>query len=352
MPEANKGKLQKMTELKSREIRLKTYPDGLPTAETFEFCEVSVPDPSDGEFRVRNIYMSVDPYMRGRMRRGESYVAAFEVGKPLDGGSIGVVETSNNPDFPEGTLVQTGMGWREYFNSDGQGINKVRPIEGASLTSLMGAAGGTGLTAYVGLFRIAAMQDGETVFVSAAAGAVGQIACQIAKIKGCFVIGSAGSDEKCRWLEDECGVDATINYKTCGDITKALAAVAPKGIDVYFENVGGEHLEAAINCMNVKGRIAVCGMISQYNAREASAGPSNLISIIGKDITMRGYVLGNHFDMAGDFYKDISKWISEGKIKWSETVYDGIEKAPEAFIGLFEGKNSGKMLVRLSDEPK
>lgn len=339
-----------MTEIKSREIRLKAYPDGLPTAETFEFCEVIVPEPKAGEFRVRNIYMSVDPYMRGRMRQAKSYVAAFQVGKALDGGAIGIVETSSNADFPEGTLVQTGMGWREYFISNGEGVNKTRPIEGASLTSLMGAAGGTGLTAYVGLFRIAALKDGETVFVSAAAGAVGQIACQIAKIKGCRVIGSAGSDEKCKWLEDECGVDATINYKTCGNLTKALAAAAPGGIDVYFENVGGEHLEAAINCMNVKGRIAVCGMISQYNASTPSSGPSNLMSIIGKDITMRGYVLGNHYDMAGDFYKDISKWIADGKIKWSETIYEGIEQAPEAFIGLFEGKNNGKMLVKLSDE--
>lgn len=339
-----------MTDLKSREIRLKAYPDGLPTAETFEFCEVDVPEPKDGEFRVRNIYMSVDPYMRGRMRQGESYVAAFHVGKALDGGAIGVVETSNNADFPEGTVVQTGMGWREYFVSNGEGVNKTRPIEGASLTSLMGAAGGTGLTAYVGLYRIAALKDGETVFVSAAAGAVGQIACQIAKIRGCRVIGSAGSDEKCKWLEETCGVDATINYKTAGNLTKALAAAAPDGIDVYFENVGGEHLEAAINCMNVKGRIAVCGMISQYNASKPAAGPSNLISIIGKDITMRGYVLGNHYDMAGDFYKDISKWIADGKIKWSETIYEGIEQAPEAFIGLFSGKNSGKMLVKLSDE--
>lgn len=341
-----------MTELKSREIRLRAYPDGLPTAETFEFCEVDVPEPGDGEFRVRNIYMSVDPYMRGRMRQAKSYVAAFQVGKVLDGGAIGVVEASNNADFPDGTLVQSGMGWREYFVSNGEGVNKSRPIEGASLTSLMGAAGGTGLTAYVGLFRIAALQDGDTVFVSAAAGAVGQIACQIARIKGCFVIGSAGSDEKCKWLEDECGVDATINYKTCGNLTKALAEAAPKGIDVYFENVGGDHLQAAIDVMNVKGRIAVCGMISTYNASEPMPGPTNLSLIIGKDITMRGYVLGNHYDMAGEFYKNISKWIADGKIKWSETIYEGIEKAPEAFIGLFEGKNSGKMLVKLSDELK
>lgn len=341
-----------MTDLKSREIRLKAYPDGLPTAETFEFCEVDVPEPGAGEFRVRNIYMSVDPYMQGRMRQAESYVAAFQVGKVLDGGAIGVVEASNNPDFPENTIVQSGFGWREYFVSNGEGVNKTRPVEGASLTSLMGAAGGTGLTAYVGLMRIAALKDGENVFVSAAAGAVGQIACQIAKLKGCYVVGSAGSDEKCKWLEETCGVDATINYKTTKHLTKALAEKFPNGIDVYFENVGGEHLEAALNVMNVKGRIAVCGMISVYNASEPMPGPTNLIQIIGKDITMRGFVLGNHFDMAGEFYKEMSAWIKDGKIKWSETIYEGIDKAPEAFIGLFEGKNSGKMLVKLSDEPK
>lgn len=347
---ANKGKLQKMTEMKSREIRLKAYPDGLPTAETFEFCDVDVPEPKDGEFVVRNVYMSVDPYMRGRMRPAKSYVAAFQPGKTLDGGAIGVVEQSRNGDFPDGTLVQTGMGWREYFVSNGEGVGKIRPIERASLTAHMGAAGGTGLTAYVGLLRIAELKDGETVFVSAAAGAVGQIACQIAKLKGCFVVGTAGSDEKCKWLEEECGVDATINYKTCDHLTKALAEVCPKGIDVYFENVGGDHLEAALNVMNVKGRIAVCGMISQYNASEPMPGPTNLTQIIGKDITMRGFVLGNHYDMSGDFYRDIGPWIAEGKIKWSETIYEGIDKAPEAFIGLFEGKNSGKMLVKLSEE--
>lgn len=339
-----------MTNLKSREIRLKAYPDGLPTAENFDFCEVDVPEPKDGEFRVRNIYMSVDPYMRGRMRQAKSYVAAFQVGKTLDGGAIGVVEHSNNKDFPEGTLVQTGMGWREYFISNGEGVNKTRPIEGASLTSLMGAAGGTGLTAYVGLYRIAALQDGESVFVSAAAGAVGQIACQIAKLRGCYVVGSAGSDEKCKWLEEECGVDATINYKTTSNLRAELAEKFPKGIDVYFENVGGEHLQAVLDVMNVKGRIAVCGMISQYNASEPVPGPTNLTQIIGKDITMRGYVLGNHYDMAPEFYKAITKWIADGKIKWTETIYEGIEKAPEAFLGLFEGKNNGKMLVKLSDE--
>lgn len=341
-----------MTELKSREIRLAAYPKGLPTAETFEICEVDVPEPEGRAFRVRNIYMSVDPYMRGRMRQGESYVAAFEVGKALDGGAIGVVETSNNPDFPENTLVMSSYGWREYFVSDGEGLRKLAPIEDASLTAHMGAAGGTGLTAYVGLMRIAALKTGDKVFVSAAAGAVGQIACQIAKIKGCYVVGSAGSDEKCKWLEETCGVDATINYKTAGNLTQALREKFPEGIDVYFENVGGDHLQAALDVMNVKGRIAVCGMISVYNADEPVPGPTNLTQIIGKDITMRGFVLGNHFDMAGDFYRDIATWIREGKIKWSETIYDGIEKAPEAFMGLFEGKNSGKMLVRLSDEPK
>lgn len=340
-----------MTDLKSREIRLKSYPQGLPTAETFEFCEVDVPEPGAGAFRVRNIYMSVDPYMRGRMRQAESYVAAFQVGKALDGGAIGVVEASNNPDFPENTLVMSSMGWREYFVSDGEGIRKLAPIEGAPLTAHMGAAGGTGLTAYVGLLRIAALKTGDKVFVSAAAGAVGQMACQIAKLKGCYVVGSAGSDDKCKWLEETCGVDGTINYKTAGDLTKALREKFPEGIDVYFENVGGDHLEAALNVMNVKGRIAVCGMISVYNADTPVPGPTNLTQIIGKDITMRGFVLGNHFDMAGDFYRDIAEWIKGGKIKWSETIYDGIEKAPEAFMGLFEGKNSGKMLVKLSDEP-
>lgn len=342
-----------MTNLKNRAVALKAYPDGMPRPENFDVIESDVADPGEGEFVVRNQWMSVDPYMRGRMTIRESYISPFQIGQPLEGSAIGKVIISNNKDFPEGTLVNTMFGWRDYFVSDGAMVSKVDPVDGVPVQAFLGTLGMPGLTAYAGLLRVAEMKDGENVFISAASGAVGAVACQIAKARGCYVVGSAGSDEKCAWLKDDCGVDEVINYKNyknAGELTAALAALFPKGIDVYFENVGGDHLEAAINVMALKGRIALCGMISMYNATEPVPGPPNLAMAIGKDLTLRGFVVSNHFDMLGEFITEAGGLIASGKLKWKETVLDGVENAPQAFLNLFTGDNFGKMLVKLDPD--
>ena len=335
----------------NREIHLKSRPNGMPSAANFALVETPIPKPGAGQFLVRNVWMSVDPYMRGRMIDRESYVPPFQVGKVLDGGSVGQVVESQHPGFAASDYVcgfATG-GWREYWVSDGTMMQKVDPAV-APLGAFLGVLGMPGLTAYSGLLRIGQPKEGETVFVSAAAGAVGTVVCQIAKIKGCRVVGSVGSDEKAAWLRREAGVDAVVNYKTCGNLEAAVKAAAPQGIDVYFENVGGEHLEVAINLMNRRGRIVACGMISQYNATEPPPGPRNIIMVIGKSLTMQGFIVSNYIDMVPAFFSDMGQWIRAGKIKWEETVFEGIAKAPEAFLGLFTGANAGKMLVRLGPD--
>lgn len=330
----------------SREIRLKSRPEGLPTAANFELASVELPDPAEGQLLIKNIYMSVDPYMRGRMIDRKSYTPPFKLGEPLNGGAVGEVVASNHPDYAAGDFVVNGAGWQEYALSDGRGIMKVD--QSIPLSAYLGTAGMPGRTAYFGLLDIGQPQEGETVFVSAAAGAVGSVVCQIAKLKGCTVIGTAGSDEKVQWLTETLGVDVGINYKTAGNLTKALAAAAPQGIDIYFENVGGDHLEAALAVMNNNGRIPVCGMISGYNATEPEPAPRNLFNIIGKRLLLKGFIVSDYSGRNHEFFRDMSQWIQEGKIKWEETVYEGIENAPDAFMGLFTGDNLGKMVVKLA----
>jgi NADPH-dependent curcumin reductase CurA len=334
-----------------REIHLKRRPVGMPTADDFELVEVPMPKLDDGKFLVRNVFMSVDPYMRGRMMDRESYIPPFQVGKVMDGGSVGQVVESKHPGFVAGDYVCgfANGGWREYWVSDGTMMQKVDPSV-APLGAYLGVLGMPGLTAYSGFLRIGQPKEGETVFVSAAAGAVGSVVCQIAKAKGCYVVASAGSDEKLAWLKREAGVDAVVNYKTCGDLGAAVKKAAPKGIDIYFENVGGEHLEVALELMNGFGRIVACGMISQYNATEPPPGPRNIILVVGKSITFQGFIVSNYIDMVPQFFMEMGQWIREGKMKWEETVVEGIEKAPEAFLGLFTGANAGKMLVRLGPD--
>jgi NADPH-dependent curcumin reductase CurA len=338
-----------MSKRVSREFRFAAFPEGLPGESNFELAEVAVPSPADGEFVVQNLWMSVDPYMRGRMTQRDSYIAGFELGKPLDGGAIGRVIESRNDAFPEGTLVNSMLGWREYFVSDGGMLGALEPAEGVPLQAYLGVLGMPGLTAYAGLLTVAALKDGENVFVSAASGAVGASVCQIAKIKGCYVVGSAGSSEKCAWLEKECGVDSVINYRETSDLVAEVSKRFPNGIDVYFENVGGEHLVAALESMNFFGRVALCGMISQYNDTAQSSGPSNLINGVVKSLRIEGFVVSNYLSETPAFRRDTEVWIKQGRLKWKETVLEGIEKAPEAFLGLFSGANFGKMLVKLSD---
>lgn len=333
-----------------REVHLRRRPAGLPVADDFAIVERPIPEPGPGQFLVRNILMSVDPYMRGRMLDRESYVPPFQVGEVLDGGSVGRVVRSHHPEFSVGDYVCgfASGGWREFNVSDGTMMQKVDPGL-APLGAYLGVVGMPGLTAYTSLLRIGRPKAGETVFVSAAAGAVGSIVCQIAKLKGCRVVGSAGSPEKLAWLR-EIGVDAAIDYRTCGSLLDAVADACPQGIDIYYENVGGEHLEVALERMNKGGRLVMCGMISLYNATEPPPGPRNLIQIVGKSLTMQGFIVSDFLDMLPEFYRDVPAWIGAGKLRWRETVLDGIENAPAAFLGLFRGDNIGKMLVRLAPD--
>lgn len=335
---------------KSSEIRLKRRPAGMPQLEDFELAEITVPDPGPGQILVHNIFMSVDPYMRGRMVDRASYVPPFQVGEPLSGGAVGkVMAVNGHPQFREGDHVLNFSGWREWFITSGGELQKIDP-KLAPIQAWLGAFGMPGLTAYGGLLRAGQLREGERVFVSAASGAVGAVACQIAKNKGCFVVGSAGSDEKCAWLEREAGIDKAINYRSAGDLSAALKKTMPEGIDVYFENVGGEHLNAALANMRLNGRIAVCGMIAQYNDDAPPPGPANIIMVIPQRLSIKGFIVTDYIDLMPDFMRDMAMWTKAGKMKWRETIVDGIEKAPEAFIGLFKGENFGKMLVRLARE--
>ena len=327
----------------SKEIHLKSRPKGLPTADNFEFVDVDIPDPGENEVLVQNIYMSVDPYMRGRMRED------FSLGQVLAGGAVGKVVASNNPGFTVGDYVSNFSGWREYLTSAGSDLSKV-DISLAPLSSYLGFMGMPGLTAYGGLLVTGELKDGETVFVSAASGAVGSVVGQIAKVKGCTVIGSAGSNDKVEQLTGEFGFDHAFNYKTANPLAE-LRRAAPAGIDVYFENVGGIQLEAALTHMKINGRIPICGMISTYNDDGTpSPGPRNLTETIYKFITMKGFVVSAFAAQQPQFVQDMSGWIKSGKMKYHETIFEGIENAPAAFIGLFDGTNNGKMLVKLAQE--
>jgi NADPH-dependent curcumin reductase CurA len=329
--------------MRSKEVHLLERPQGLPTPAQFGIVETDVADPAAGELLVENIYMSVDPAMRPRL------AGQTPLNEAMGGGAIGRVLKSRHATFEEGDYVESTQGFRQYFISEGQGLSKLDP-GGMPLPAYMSVLGLTGMTAYGGLLVTAALKDGENVFVSAAAGAVGSVVAQIAKIKGCYVIGSAGSDDKCRWLREELGVDAAINYKTV-ELRTALKAAAPRGIDVYFDNVGGEHLNAALPRMNALGRIAVCGMISAYNNFGAISEPvTTLSNMIYNRLTMKGFVFYEFEPLRAQFLADMKRWLKEGRIRYRTTILQGIEQAPTALIGLFNGTNTGKMLVQLAKD--
>ncbi len=336
-----------MSTINSREIRLRSRPEKLPSAENFELVETMVPTPQPGEILVKNLYMSVDPYMRGRMRDAKSYADSFKIGEAMTGGAVGKVIASQSPDIAVGDYVNTHLGWRDHSVGPAAGVSKIDPSL-APLSAFLGTLGMPGMTAYVGLKKIAKLQSGETLFVSAASGAVGAVACQIGKNLGCRVVGSAGSHEKAAWLEKEAGVDVAINYKSVDDLESAIADACPDGIDVYFENVGGDHLVAALNLMNLFGRIALCGMIAMYN--EPIPGPPNLAVAIGRQLRIQGFIVSSYWDLYPQFLKEMGEWISKGKLKWKETVAQGLEQAPDAFLGLFKGENFGKMIVKLAED--
>jgi len=325
---------------KSREIHLVRRPDGAPKATDFALVEREVSDAADGEVLIQNLLMSVDPAMRPRLTAGQA------LDEPMMGGALGRVVQSKTDAFAVGDLVTHRNGFREYLISDGKGLTRLSPDPDLPLTVYMHALGGTGFTAYGGLLHIGQLKDGEQVFVSTAGGAVGSVAAQIAKIKGCYVVGSTGSDSKAAWLRDVVGLDAVINYKT-QPIRQALETATPKGIDVYFDNVGGDHLEAALRRMNTLGRIPVCGFISGYNSGHSSV--SNLSSIIYARVMLRGFVAPDFMHLYGDFQRDMAGWLKSGQVKYQETIRDGIAEAPAALIGLMAGENSGKMLVRLAE---
>jgi NADPH-dependent curcumin reductase CurA len=336
----------------SREICLTEYPTGMPSENNFKLVRVEIQEPTkEGDFLVRNIWMSVDPYMRGRMRKdGNSYIPSFKLGQPLEGACVGQVIASKNKQFAVGEFILGMNGWREYWLSNGLDVIKVNP-KLAPIQSFLGTFGMTGLTAYIGLLKIGEVKQNDTIFVSAASGAVGSIVCQIAKINGCHVIGSAGSEEKVKWLIDEGGIDYAFNYKQMNNISAELLKICPNGIDIYFDNVGGKHLEAALSNMKTFGKIVLCGMISQYNANSPIPGPSNLFLAITNRLKLQGFIVRDHYDSINEFHDAMTKWVGEGKIKWKETIIEGIENAPKAFLGLFKGENFGKMLVKIGLDP-
>ena len=330
------------------EIRLAARPQGWPTQEHFEIADGPVAAPGDGQIVVRNKVMSVDPAMRGRMNDVKSYIPPYQLGKPLDGGAVGEVVASNSPKVQVGQHVLHGLGWREYATLDADRATVVDP-EAAPLNAYLGVLGMPGMTAYVGLFEIARFKAGDTVFVSGAAGAVGSLAGQLAKLNGAAkVIGSAGTPEKIRHVTDELGFDTAFNYKDA-PVRDQLRTAAPDGVDVYFDNVGGDHLEAALDSLNDFGRVAACGAISQYNNAEPEPGPRNMFQIVKKRLSIRGFIVIDHPDVKDKFFADVAPLVQQGKIHYTETVVDGLRNAPEAFLGLMRGENTGKMLVKIAD---
>ncbi|WP_458719688.1 NADP-dependent oxidoreductase [Candidatus Nitrosocosmicus sp. R] len=353
------------------EVHLKKRPSGSVKVEDFELVTVEIPDlKEEGDFLVRNIWMSIDPFLRIYMVKGTRFAPPFELHKPLDGGCIGEIIESKSSNFKVGDYVKANFGWREYWIDKDTQIEKksISKVDStlAPLRSFLGLLGITGMTAYVGLFKICNLRERQdTVFVSSAAGGVGSVACQLAKIKGCHVVGSCGSDEKVKWLVNELGVDYAFNYRKIGldNMTEELKRACPNGIDIYFDNVGGKHLEAAINNMNTFGRIALCGTTSQYNynddassdnqdqnqrvTKSISEGPSNLSLAVSHRLKLQGFIWSDHYDILNEFNTNMSKWIREDKIKLKESIFEGLENAPQAFAGLFRGDTIGRTLVRL-----
>jgi NADPH-dependent curcumin reductase CurA len=331
-----------------RHIVLASRPSGRPTLENFTVSSVAPAPCADGEVRVRNQFMSVDPYMRGRMNDVKSYVPPFRVGEPLQGGAIGEVVESRCDDLAVGDLVLHQLGWRDEAVLPSRHALRVEALPGLSPSAYLGVLGMPALTAYVGILDIAAFRPGDVVFVSGAAGAVGSIAGQVARLKGASrVIGSAGSASKVAWLR-EIGFDAAFSYKD-GPVHESLKEAAPDGIDVYFDNVGGEHLEAALTALRTHGRVALCGAISQYNASPEAPppGPRNLVLAVSKRLTLRGFIITDHQDRLPAMLTDVTGWLRSGELRFTETVVDGLDQAPAAFLSLLSGGNTGKMIVRL-----
>ena len=327
----------------ARAWHLMSRPIGMPTPDNFALKEIALPALDDGMVRVKNHFLSVDPYMRGRMNDTKSYVPPFALDAPMEGGAVGEVVESRDPGFKPGDTVMHMLGWRDEAVAPASALNKL-PDLGVAPQAFLGILGLTGGTAYFGLLEAASAKEGDIVFVSAAAGAVGSAVVQIAKARGMTVIGSAGGAEKCDYVRS-LGADEVIDYKA-GPLVKSLGAAAPNGIDVYFDNVGGDHLDAALAHARKDARFAICGMIDNYNRGEPAMF-RYIMRVIGMRIRLQGFIWTDYLGHMGDFYRDMGGWIANGQVKSRETVVDGLEQTPEAFLGLFSGKNTGKMLVKL-----
>jgi len=332
----------------SRRVLLCRRPEGEPRPTDFEIVEAPVPGPGEGEVLTRTIYLSLDPYMRGRMNPGRSYAPSVELGQVMVGSTVGEVVESRNPAFTAGDVVVGYNGWQTHAVSAGAMLRRLDPKQ-APISTALGVLGMPGMTAYVGLLDIGRPKAGETMVVSAAAGAVGSAVGQIAKIKGCRVVGVAGPPEKCEHAVKDLGFDACVSHRS-PDLRAALREACPAGIDVYFDNVGGAVLAAVLGLVNRGARIPLCGLISQYNATALPPGP-NLGPVLWNRVLVQGFIVSDHLDRQGDFLRDCSAWVREGRLKYREDIVEGLDRAPEALIGLFRGRNLGKMLVRVSEDP-
>jgi NADPH-dependent curcumin reductase CurA len=342
-----------MTAARNRQILLASRPRGEPTPDNFRLVETDVPDPGPGQILLRAIYLSLDPYMRGRMDAGPSYAKPVEVGEVMEGSAVCEVVKSNLPQFRPGDIAVARTGWQEYILSDGKGVQKIDPAL-RPISYALGVLGMPGLTAYTGLLNIGKPQPGETLVVAAASGAVGSVVGQIAKIKGCRAVGIAGGERKCRYVTEELGFDACLDHHQ-PDLAERLKAACPSGIDIYFENVGGAVFDAVLPLLNNFARIPVCGIIAHYNATELPAGPNCVPELLRatlvKRLTFRGFIVWDFAAQYPDFLRDMSGCLREGRVKYSEDITDGLENAPRELIGLLKGENFGKKIIRVSADP-
>lgn len=342
-----------MSKLTYRRVVLASRPEGAPEPKNFELIEDDLPEPGEGELTARTIYLSLDPYMRGRMNDAKSYATPVGIGEVMTGGAVSQVLASNNPKFAEGDFIFGYSGWQDHVHTNGKGFRKLDPAKAPISTSL-GILGMPGMTAYTGLRNIGEPKEGETLVVAAASGAVGSAVGQIGKIKGCRVVGVAGGKDKCNFVTGELGFDACIDHRA-GDFAEQLAKACPDGVDVYWENVGGAVFDAVLPLFNPFARVPVCGLIAQYNATALPDGPDRIPvlmrSVLSNRLRMQGFIVWDFVHQQKDFEEEMSGWIREGRVKYREDFIDGLENAPQGLMGLLEGKNFGKLIVRVSGDP-
>jgi NADPH:quinone reductase len=332
----------------NRQWLLESYPRGMASENNFRLVESSVPDPKRGQILVRTLYLSVDPYMRGRMNREGSYAEPAKLNEVMIGATVGQVVQSKNDRFKEGDFVLAYHGWQDYGLSDGGDLSSL-DLAPELLPAALGALGMPGITAWYGMLEIGQPKSGQTVVISGAAGAVGSVAGQIAKMKGCRVVGLAGSEQKVRWLRDTLGFDAAVNYKATDNLKDALARACGRGVDIYFDNVGGRVTDSVLSLLNVRARIVVCGQISMYNLESPEPAAPILPVLLVRRASAKGFIISDHMDRFPEAFSQLREWVEKRRLKHEETITEGLENAPRAFLGLFEGKNMGKQVVKVSD---